>query len=422
MSERRLALKVLTGLVAFSLVGVACSTGATGTGTETQNEESDDSSMDEAAATLAVDTPAATLTRDLTSLLAGHEYHAGIAIYTAVQAGGDLKDPTVQAAIASLDKNSQALADAIASVYGDAAGEKFLKLWRAHIGFFVDYTLGLATKDAAMVKEAEKNLDGYRQDFGALIEGATEGGLSQEAVADALVDHVELTKDAIDSVVAGKADAFDRLQEAAHHLPMIATVLSGAISEQKGLEGNADDGAAQLQRDLTSLLAGHEYHAGIAIYTAVQAGGDLKDPTVQAAIASLDKNSQALADAIASVYGDAAGEKFLKLWRAHIGFFVDYTLGLATKDAAMVKEAEKNLDGYRQDFGALIEGATEGGLSQEAVADALVDHVELTKDAIDSVVAGKADAFDRLQEAAHHLPMIATVLSGAIVEQFPDKF
>jgi hypothetical protein len=88
----------------------------------------------------------------------------------------------------------------------------------------------------------------------------------------------------------------------------------------------------------------------------------------------------------------------------------------------MMATARKNLDGYRQDFGAFIEGATEGGLSQEQVADALVVHVKSTIAAIDSVVAGDGQAFDKLQEAAHHLPMIATALSGAIVAQFPDKF
>src|SRR5687767_12199430 len=203
---------------------------------------------------------------------------------------------------------------------------------------------------------------------------------------------------------------------------MLATALSGAISAQQGFEGEADDGAAQLQRDLTSLLVGHEYHAGLAIYTAVEAGGDLKNPTVQGAVGALDNNTKALAGAIASIYGDAAGQQFLKLWRAHIGFFVNYTLGQATGDKAMVKKAEKDLDGYRADFGALIEGATEGGLTQEQVADALDPHVKSTIAAIDSVVAGKADAFDKLQEAAGHMPHIATALSGAIVAQFPDKF
>lgn len=429
MRARKRMVRLVGSVLALSLFGAACASGddATDTGAQQPAASESDDAMDmsgssESSAAPAVATPAATLTRDLTSLLAQHEYHAGLAVYTAVQAKGDLKDPTVQAAVLSLDKNTQALAGAVGSIYGDAAEQQFLKLWRAHIGFFIDYTLGKATGDAQMAQTAQKNLDGYRNDFGALIEGATEGALTQDQVAEALVPHVESTSAAIDAVVAGSPTAFAKLQEAAHHIPMIATALSTGISTQQELEGNPDDGAAQLQRDLTSLLVGHEYHAGIAVYTAVGAGGDLKDPTVQAAVTALDENTQALAAAIGSVYGDAGAEQFLKLWRAHIGFFVDYTLGKATDDAQMVAAARKDLDGYRNDFGAFIEGATEGGLTQEQVSKALVPHVNATLAAIDAVVAGDASAFDKLQTAAHHMPMIATALSGAIVEQFPDKF
>ncbi|HVM19343.1 MAG TPA: hypothetical protein VM307_05235, partial [Egibacteraceae bacterium] len=172
----------------------------------------------------------------------------------------------------------------------------------------------------------------------------------------------------------------------------------------------------------THLLVEHEYLAGFAVYTAVDAGGDLEDPTFNAAAGALDDNSQALADAIGSVYGDDAREQFLDLWRAHIGFFVDYTLGRATDDRQMVRRASRQLDGYRNDFGALIEGATEGGLPQQAVADALEPHVTTTKDAIDSVVAGDGEAFTKLREATTHMPGIATALAGAIVDQNPDQF
>ncbi|MDQ3646354.1 MAG: hypothetical protein M3345_05385, partial [Actinomycetota bacterium] len=63
----------------------------------------------------------------------------------------------------------------------------------------------------------------------------TEGGLTQDQVADALTPHVESTLAAIDSILAGDGKAFDKLAIAAGHLPGIATALAGAIAEQKGL-------------------------------------------------------------------------------------------------------------------------------------------------------------------------------------------
>jgi hypothetical protein len=427
--SKPLSLKMAIAAISLSLFAAACggaestqtaaepttaaTTEATAEATEAQTE---------AQAAPAIDTPAATLTRDLTYLLGEHEYLAGAAVLTAVQAGGDLEDPTFQAAAGALDDNSVALSEAVASVYGEAGGEQFLDLWRAHIGFFVDYTLGKATDDRQMVRQASRKLNGYRADFGAFIEGATEGTLPADAVAEALDPHVTATKDAIDAVVSGDENGFEKLREAATHMPGIATALAGGIAQHQGLEGEADSGASQLQRDLTHLLVEHEYLAGFAVYMAVGAGGDLEDPGFTAAAEALDNNSVALSEAITGLYGEAGGEQFLDLWRAHIGFFVDYTLGKATDDAEMTEEAESKLDGYRSDFGAFIEGATEGTLPADAVADALDPHVTATKDAIDSVVAGDGEAFDKLRVATEHMPGIASALAGGIVQQFPDRF
>ena len=233
MNTRTLRFVTAALLTAVSVTACAGGNqGATGEGAaQTQSSEAPATQASEAAAP-SVDTPAATLTRDLTGMLVDHEYLAGAAVLTAVQAGGNLEDPTFKAAAGALDNNSVALSEAIASVYGPQAGEQFLSLWRNHIGFFVDYTLGRATNNEAMTTQASQKLDGYRADFGAFIEGATEGALPQSAVAEALLPHVNATKEAIDLVVAGDGEAFNQLREAAGHMPMIATTLSGAIVQQ----------------------------------------------------------------------------------------------------------------------------------------------------------------------------------------------
>ena len=225
-------LKWTAVLMAFSLLGIACASDPSDPASATQNESR--SSMNDAAGSASdagsVDSPAAILQRDLTALLADHEYLAGLAVLQGVAAGPESAE--FAAAASALDKNSVQLSETIGSVYGDAGAKKFLSLWRAHIGFFVDYTLAKADGDAAAEKTALRKLDGYRADFGAFIEGATEGALPADAVADALDPHVTATKAAIDSVIAGDGKAFDKLREAASHLPGIATALSGAIVAQ----------------------------------------------------------------------------------------------------------------------------------------------------------------------------------------------
>ena len=180
-----------------------------------------------------------------------------------------------------------------------------------------------------------------------------------------------------------------------------------------------DSGASELRAGLTSLLQEHVYLAGIAVANGV--GNGLDSAQFKAAAGTLDDNSVALADAIGSVYGDDAGKQFLALWRKHIGFFVDYTMAKATKDKPRSAKAKTALDGYRTDFGAFIASANPN-LPADAVAEELKPHVQSLFDAIDAVVAGKANAFDKLEAAAGHMPMTAKVLAGGIAKQFPDKF
>jgi hypothetical protein len=183
-----------------------------------------------------------------------------------------------------------------------------------------------------------------------------------------------------------------------------------------------ESGAAELRAGLTSLLQEHVYLAGASISAAVQAGGDLEAPPVAAAVSTLDANSVALSEAVGSVYGEDAGAQFLELWRKHIGFFVDYTLGGATGDAAKQDAAKAALDDYRADFGAFVDSATAGELPADAVAENLQIHVDTLIVAIDAVLAGSPDVIPLLQAAAAHMPSTAMALSGAIATQMPDQF
>lgn len=421
--RKALLLRLIAALMAFALIGAACGGGDdtdTDSGaTSTTTDESPDDSADDSASTdepQPVDAEVASLQQTLTQKLGEHEYLAGIAVTMAV-VNSDQPE-LFEAAAAALDENSKDLAGAISSIYGKAGGAQFLKLWRKHIGFFVAYTQ--AGGEGAAAKKAVKDLDGYRSDFGAFVEGATEGALPKSAVEDALKPHVDSTLTAIDAVLGkSKANPFEELYTAAGHLPGIATALTGGIAESQGIEGDPQAPSAALQQTLTDLLNGHEYLAGSAVAMAV-INGDQPE-LFEAAAAALDKNSVDLSKAIASIYGEAGGKQFLKLWRKHIGFFVAYTQ--AGGEGAAAKKAVKDLDGYRSDFGAFIEAATEGGLPKAAVADALKPHVESTLKTIDGIL-GKQEGnpFLLLKEAAADLPGVATALATAIVQQMPDKF
>jgi hypothetical protein len=178
--------------------------------------------------------------------------------------------------------------------------------------------------------------------------------------------------------------------------------------------GGADSAAAGLRGALTGLLDDHVWLAGNALQTAVLKGGNLKDPQVAGAVAALDANSVALSKAVGSAYPDAE-KPFLTSWRQHIGFFVDYTLGKATKNAKMVTKAKADLDGYRTSFGQLINSVVPE-LPADAVAQELIPHVSSLFAAIDAAVANDPSFQTKLSAAAAHMPMTAAILAGGIAK------
>ena len=232
MKRGSITMRLLAALFAFALIGAACGGSDDGETAAASNDSADSGSMGSTETNMnetGIDTDAAKLVQGLTDLLDSHVFLAGIAVEQAVITG-DPNSAQFKAAAATLDSNSQDLAAAIESVYGADAADQFLELWRAHIGMFVDYTVGGLTGDKAMQKKAGKELDQYRQDFGAFIDTATNGELPKAAVADALQMHVDSLVQAVDAAIAGDPKVFDLLYAAAHeHMPMTASALAGGI-------------------------------------------------------------------------------------------------------------------------------------------------------------------------------------------------
>ena len=142
------------------------------------------------------------------------------------------------AAAKALDRNSVALSQAIGSIYGAKAGRTFLDgpfKWRAHVKFFVDYTVATAKGDEAAKKKAVANLQTYTVKFGDFLAGAT--GLPRLAVRNDLLGHVLELKGQLDAYANhqyGKAATM--YQHAYDHMFMTGDLLAGAIAKQKNLK------------------------------------------------------------------------------------------------------------------------------------------------------------------------------------------
>jgi hypothetical protein len=370
-----------------------------------------DNSMAAASAT-----PAASLRVALNSLLGEHVILAAAATGAAL----DGREAEFKAAAGALDANSVEISKAIGSVYGEGAEQAFLPLWRRHIGFAVDYTVGVATKDQAKQQKAVNDLIAYTQDFGAFLASANPN-LPKSVVADLVKHHVVTLKEVIDAQAAKDyTRAYAAERAAVAHMQMIADPLASAIVKQypDKFTGKADAAAAGLRTTLNLGLREHAYLAGAATNAAL--GG--RDGEFKAAAGALDANSVDIAKAIGSVYGKDAEQAFLPLWRRHIGFFVDYTVGVATKDKAKQDKAVSDLIGYTQDLGAFLQAANPN-LPKAVVADLVKHHVITLKSVVDAQAAkDQAGAYTAMRAAAGHMQMIADPLAVAIVTQFPDRY
>lgn len=176
--------------------------------------------------------------------------------------------------------------------------------------------------------------------------------------------------------------------------------------------------AADLRAALNNINAGHLDLAT----TATRAGFD-GDPQFQASKAALDKNTDDLTAAVASVYGEEAGVQFKEIWASHINFFVDYTVAAKGGDTAGMEKAVQNLNGYVEAVSTFLSGANPN-LPKDAVAGLITEHVMLLKEAVDKHAAGDfAASYDAQDRARTQITTkISDTQAGAIVKQFPDKF
>lgn len=161
-------------------------------------------------------------------------------------------------------------------------------------------------------------------------------------------------------------------------------------------------------------------HVDLAL-TATRSGYDGR-ADFNAAAKSLDNNSINISKAVGSVYGAEAEANFLRIWRSHIGFFVDYTVASKKQDKAGQDKAVRDLGGYQQDFAQFFSDANPN-LPKAAVLTAVTQHVTQLKGAVDAyTVADYTKAYALQNEARTHMSMTANTIAGAIVTQFPDKF
>lgn len=346
--------------------------------------------------------------------------HALLAI-VAMQKGYDGKADFAQAA-GALNQNTDDLSAAVASVYGNDAGAAFKKIWSSHIGYFVDYVKATAAKDDAGRAKAVADLETYRMAQAKFFADANPGRFDEQMIADGLKMHIDHLLAAFNDYVGKNyAAAYEDAKTAYAHMFKTGDALAAGIAAQfpaKFADAAASNPASDLRSALEQKLGEHALLAILAMQKGIDGAPDFAD-----AAASLNRNTDDLSAAVASVYGTEAGAAFKKIWSSHIGYFVDYVKATAAKDEAGKKKAVADLETYRMAQAKFFAGANPKNFEEKAIADGLKMHIDHLLMAFDAYVAKDYTAVyaDARTAYAHMFPTGATLAAG-IAAQFPDKF
>ncbi|UOQ91707.1 copper amine oxidase [Halobacillus shinanisalinarum] len=364
-----------------------------------------------------VETEAVELRASLDKLFSEHAYLAVETMRKGAEGAADF-----EASANALAANTEDLSAAIASVYGDEAGQKFQDMWSEHIGYFVDYVKATGSGDEEAKQMALDELDDYRKDFSQFISTATDGAVKAEGMAEGLQMHVNQLIGAFDAYVAGNYDeAYAKERQAIDHMYGVSKGMSKAIVNQfpdKFNNTKAVTPAADLRSNLNHLLSEHVGLATMAMQNGLDGSKDFK-----ASAQSLANNTDDLTKAITSIYGEEAGNKFNQIWSDHIDDFVSYVEATANEDKEKQKEAMKELEDYRDNFAMFLEEATGGEVSAEKLAPSLQKHADYLFDTFDQYAAEDYEkTYTTLRDSYAHMFGASKALSGGIVSQFPDKF
>ncbi|WP_404469785.1 copper amine oxidase [Sutcliffiella horikoshii] len=364
-----------------------------------------------------VSTPASDLRASLDALLSEHAFLAVVAMQKGIDGAEDFDQ-----AAGALNANTDDLSAAVASVYGEEGGAAFKEIWSSHIGYFVDYVTATAEDNEEGRQQALAELDEYTVEQAAFLDTATESRLKASELEAGLKMHVEQLVWAFDNYVAGDFEkAYENMRHAIEHMYEPGKGLSWAITDQfpdKFENTSVDTPAADLRADLNHLFAEHAALAVLAMQKGIDGAGDFEN-----AAGALNANTADLSAAVASVYGEEGGAAFEEIWSSHIGYFVDYVVATGEENEEGREAAIAELEEYKVEQAAFLDTATEGRLKAADLEEGLQMHIDELLLAFNSYnEADYETTYNTIRESYAHMFGVGEMMSGAIVDQFPENF
>ena len=268
-------------------------------------------------------------------LLGQHTVIAVRLMRSVVAAAPDLR----QAAVASLQENTHALHQIVASAYGSAQADRFNQLWEDHIADLFSYANGVASHNESAKQTARAGLIAYCDAYGRWFAEASNGRVRASDAADGVRMHVEELIKQLDAYAARDYEQAYRIErEAYEHMFTAGTTLAKASLTPEAAVGV--DAAPQKLRSAFSMLLGEHMELIVDAQRATFAGPS----EFKAAAAQVNANTTALTKAMGTIAGARKGAEFQTAWASHVEGLMGYTAAVAGKDDAAKAAAEQKMN------------------------------------------------------------------------------
>ncbi len=357
-------------------------------------------------------TPAAELRVSLGRLLAEHTFLVMEQMRASGNPAPDLKDTAI-----TVEANTKDLQAMIAQVYGAPAGQSFGDLWRAHIGYIVDYSIANQKGDEAGKQRALAALAKYRDDLSAFL-AAANPNISAAAEAETLERHIDHL---ISYSTKDYAKAYDLQRQAYAHMFTVGDELAAALIKQFPTTFTGDKVAFS---PASSLRVGLGRSFGEHAVLTMEAMRSRLTSSADGSVVStaLDGNRADLASWVAQIYGAPAGTAFDALWKTHVRAYLDYVDAVATKDAGAKQKAVDALLAGQHDLAKFLSGANPN-LTEAALESVLAEHLRNLTGQVDAYAsADYPKTYTIVRSAYSHMFMLGDALATAIAQQFPKEF
>jgi hypothetical protein len=398
----------LTILVASVLVtAVACSSGgADRAASPTTAPPASHHGAGQPVTTAAPKASPKQLRAKLEQLLGQHVFLAVRSMRSVVSSPAELQ----QAAGASVQENTDALAQLVASAYGSAEGQKFKDLWQQHVTDLSAYAKAVAGKDASAKQAARDALMADGKAYGAWLAEASRDRVKAADAAAGVRVHLQDLMTQLDAYAARDYPKAYRIERTAyeHMFTAGAGLAKGSVTPEVAV---GLDAPPEKLKSAFAMLLGEHMELVIGAQRATFAGA----PEFQAAAAQLNANSATIAKAMGAIVGPKKAGEFQAAWAHHVEGLMAHTAAVAGEDEAAEAAAEQDLSGGANRLALFFSDVVQNELPVEPLTAAITMHDTHLIDHVAAYAAGDYTQAQHMErEGYEQMLAVANTLVGAI--------